>query len=163
LPAGHEVHYSILQDAARFAIIKVPPNLALGIVAMQIIGMGTEIVECLRIGQMIERHGELFLTRVYTVREIQCCRAKKQVTEQFAERWAAKEAIVKCLGTGWRRGLNWTDIEVRHVPEMGPKVYLCGSAKDRAIVREIGEILLTMAHCRAYATATAIAVKGDRQ
>jgi holo-[acyl-carrier protein] synthase len=125
---------------------------------MRILGAGTDIVECVRIGKMIERHGESFLTRVYTAREIRYCRGKKHVTEHFAERWAAKEAIWKCLGTGVRPGLSWTDIEVRNLADEAPKVYLCGPAKERTIALEISDILLTMAHCRAYATATALAL-----
>ena len=80
---------------------------------MEIIGIGTDIVECLRIGRMIEQYGELFLNRVYTEREIRYCQERKRATEHFAGRWAAKEAILKALGVGWRRGLAWTDVEVR--------------------------------------------------
>ena len=66
--------------------------------------IGTDIVECLRIAQMIERHGELFLTRVFTPREIEYCSSRKAATQHYAGRWAAKEAILKALGTGWSRG-----------------------------------------------------------
>lgn len=127
---------------------------------MEIIGIGTDIVECLRIGRMIEQHGELFLNRVYTEREIRYCRSRKHSTEHFAARWAAKEAILKCLGTGWRKGLSWTDLEVRNEPSGLPRVLMCGAARDHAQGLRISEILLTMSHCRAYATATAIAVRG---
>ena len=72
---------------------------------MDIVGIGTDIVECLRIGRMIEQHGELFLTRVYTEREIRYCQERKRAVEHFAGRWAAKEAVLKALGVGWRRGL----------------------------------------------------------
>ena len=125
---------------------------------MDILGLGTDIVECLRIGRMIEQHGELFLRRVYTDREIRYCQARKHAIEHFAGRWAAKEAILKALGTGWARGIGWTDLEVRNVAEGGPKVYICGVAKEVAIARGIGDILLTISHCRAYATATALAL-----
>ncbi len=73
---------------------------------MSIVGIGTDIVECLRIAQMIERHGELFITRVYTPHEIEYCQSRKQGTQHFAGRWAAKEAVLKGLGTGWRRGIS---------------------------------------------------------
>jgi holo-[acyl-carrier protein] synthase len=125
---------------------------------MEIIGIGTDIVECVRIGQMIEKHGELFLTRVYTAREIRYCQSKKHATEHFAGRWAAKEAILKCLGTGWQKGLGWTDLEIRNEPDGGPKVYLGGAAKERAKKLRVSDILLTISHCRAYATATALAL-----
>jgi holo-[acyl-carrier protein] synthase len=126
---------------------------------MEIIGIGTDIVECLRVGRMIERHGELFLTRVYTEREIRYCQERTRTTEHFAARWAAKEAILKCLGTGWHRGLAWTDMEVRVEAGGRPRVLLCGSAKDLAQTLRINDILLTLAHCRAYATAYALAVR----
>ena len=62
---------------------------------MAVLGIGTDIVECLRIAQMIERHGELFLNRVFTPREIEYCSARKAATQHYAGRWAAKEAILK--------------------------------------------------------------------
>ncbi|HZU38210.1 MAG TPA: holo-ACP synthase [Gemmataceae bacterium] len=126
---------------------------------MQIVGIGTDIVECLRIGRMIEEHGEQFLTRVYTEREIRYCQARKHAVEHFAGRWAAKEAILKCLGTGWRGGISWTDIEVRNNPDGKPHVLVCGGAKDYMQRLRIGDILLSISHCRAYATAYAIALR----
>ncbi|MBY0523710.1 MAG: holo-ACP synthase [Gemmataceae bacterium] len=126
---------------------------------MDIIGIGTDIVECLRIGRMIEEHGEYFLNRVYTEREIRYCQARKHATEHFAGRWAAKEAIMKCLGTGWRRGIAWTDMEVRNDFSGQPRVHMCGAARDQAESMHISDILLTISHCRAYATAYAIAVR----
>ena len=130
---------------------------------MEIVGIGTDIVECLRIGRMIEHHGELFLTRVYTQREIRYCQARKHATEHFAGRWAAKEAVLKCLGTGWRRGLCWTDMEVRNDPQGKPCVLMRGGARDHAQLLHISEILLSISHCRAYAIAYAIAVSGTAQ
>ena len=58
-----------------------------------VLGIGTDIVECLRIAQMIERHGELFINRVYTPHEVQYCQSRKQATQHFAGRWAAKTAV----------------------------------------------------------------------
>jgi holo-[acyl-carrier protein] synthase len=126
---------------------------------MEIVGIGCDIVECLRIGRMIEEHGELFLTRVYTEREIRYCQSRKHATEHFAARWAAKEAILKCLGTGWRKGIAWTDVEVRNDFNGRPMVYMCGAAKDISEQLGIADIHLTLSHCRAYATAYAIAVR----
>ncbi len=127
---------------------------------MEIVGIGTDIVECLRIGRMIEEHGELFLTRVFTAREIGFCQARRTVTEHFAGHWAAKEAIMKCLGTGWRRGIGWTDLEVRNSPAGQPRVCLRGAARDLARRLGVSDILLSLSHCRAYATATAVALRG---
>jgi holo-[acyl-carrier protein] synthase len=125
---------------------------------MRIIGIGTDIVECVRIARMIERHGEMFLERVYTPREIRYCQGRKRSTEHFSGRWAAKEAVLKCLGTGWRKGLSWTDMEVRSDAVGNPRLHLCGAARDRAKELQIADILLSIAQCRAYATAYALAV-----
>jgi holo-[acyl-carrier protein] synthase len=130
---------------------------------MEIVGIGTDIVECLRIGRMIEQHGELFLTRVYTPREIRYCQARKNATEHFAGRWAAKEAILKCLGTGWRKGICWTDMEIRNDTNGAPKLHLGGAAKERAQSLHIADVLVSISHCRAYATASAVAVSNVQQ
>jgi holo-[acyl-carrier protein] synthase len=125
---------------------------------MEIVGIGTDIVECHRIGRMIERHGEVFLTRVYTEREISYCRERKRSTEHFAGRWAAKEAILKCLGTGWSKGISWTDIEIRNDTAGRPRVLMCGGVKELTHKLRIADILVSISHCRAYATAYAVAV-----
>jgi holo-[acyl-carrier protein] synthase len=128
---------------------------------MEIVGIGTDIVECLRVGRMIERHGELFLRRVYTDREIRYCQARRRAVEHFAGRWAAKEAIFKCLGTGWKRGLDWTEIEVANSHEGKPEVHLGGATKETAVALRIADILLSISHCRAYATAYALALRAS--
>jgi holo-[acyl-carrier protein] synthase len=130
---------------------------------MEIAGIGTEIVECLRVGRMIEEHGELFLLRVYTEREIRYCQSRQRTTEHFATFWAAKEAILKCLGMPWRRGLSWTDMEVRLEAGNRPQMMLCGAAKDITQEQRIGDILLSLSHCRAYAVAYAIAVRMPKE
>src|SRR5262249_52774309 len=125
---------------------------------MDILGIGTDIIECPRIGRMIEQHGELFLRRVYTEREIRYCQARKHAIEHFAGRWAAKEAILKAIGTGWSRGIAWTDLENRNGSNGQPRVLVCGGAKEAALQRGIANILITISHCRTYATAYALAV-----
>lgn len=125
---------------------------------MDIVGIGTDIVECVRIRQMIDRHGELFLARVFTEREVRYCQRSKNATEHFAGRWAAKEAVLKCLGTGWSKGLCWTDIEVANDPDGRPRVRLYAATRDFARQLLITEILLSISHCREYATAYALAV-----
>jgi len=93
-----------------------------------IVGLGTDIVEIVRIGQMIERHGELFLQRVYTEAEIQYCQTKRGAIEHYAGRWAAKEAVMKTLGTGFTKGVGWTDIEVANMQSGQPIINLSGGA-----------------------------------
>jgi holo-[acyl-carrier protein] synthase len=125
---------------------------------MEIVGIGTDIVECLRIGRLIEKHGEQFLSRIYSEREIHFCQARKRPLEHFAGYWAAKEAILKCLGAGGRT-VAWTDIEIRTEAGTGtPRVVLRGALKELALRHNIGSILLSTSHCRAYATAYATAV-----
>lgn len=130
---------------------------------MRIVGIGTDIVECLRIAQMIDRHGELFVNRVYTPAEIRYCQSRKQATQHFAGRWAAKEAILKALGTGWRRGISWRDMEVRNDEQGRPQVALRGAVRD--LVEQLGvrEILVSISHCRSHAMAYALALGSDAQ
>ena len=125
---------------------------------MAILGTGIDIVECLRIAQMIERHGELFINRVYTDHEIEYCRGRKAATQHYAGRWAAKEAVLKALGTGWARGLSWTDMEVRNDEAGRPSVRLGGGAREVCEKLGITDIMITISHCRTHATAFAIAV-----
>jgi holo-[acyl-carrier protein] synthase len=128
-----------------------------------IVGLGTDITEVTRIGQMIERHGEHFLHRVYTEDEIRYCQRRKEYLQHYAGRWAAKEAVMKTLGTGWARGVGWRDIEVCSSRSGRPSICICGGAKEIAVTLGISEILITISHCRAYATATAIALGGQER
>lgn len=125
---------------------------------MEIVGIGSGIVECPRIGAMIERHGEQFLQRVYTEREIRFCQGRRRAIEQFAAHWAAKEAVMKALGTGRVEGVAWSDVEIRLGPRGRPMVLVGGPAKDVVRRRKVADVLLSMAHCRTYATAHATAV-----
>jgi holo-[acyl-carrier protein] synthase len=124
---------------------------------MQILGIGTDIIEVLRIAQMIERHGELFITRVYTDDEIEYCSARKAATQHYAGRWAAKEAVLKAIGTGWVRGISWRDVEVRNQPGGAPVVALRGGAREVVERRGIRRLHITISHCRCHAVAYAIA------
>lgn len=123
-----------------------------------IIGLGTDIVEIVRIGRMIERHGELFLNRVYTEDEIRYCQRRKHSYENFAGRWAAKEAVMKALGTGFIRGIGWQDVEVCSQKSGRPTIMIRGGAREMADQLGIRDMLITISHCRAYATATAVGV-----
>jgi holo-[acyl-carrier protein] synthase len=125
---------------------------------MEIVGVGSGIVECLRIGAMIERHGELFLQRAYTEREIRYCQSRRRATEQFAAHWAAKEAVLKALATGSIDGVSWFDVEIRVGPRDRPTVLVGGPAKDVIRRLKVADVLVSMAHCRTYATAHATAI-----
>jgi len=127
-----------------------------------IIGIGTDITECLRIARMIERHGDLFLSRVYTSREIQYCTNRKQTTEHFTGRWAAKEAVLKAIGTGWRRGISWRDMEILNDRSGKPTLSILGGVREVAEELRIAKLLVTISHCRTHATSTVIAVGPDK-
>lgn len=130
---------------------------------MNITGIGTDIVECLRIAQMIERHGELFLTRVYTPFEIEYCSSRKAATQHYAGRWAAKEAVLKAMGTGWAKGISWLDIEVRNDEGGRPSIRLAGASRDICEQRGVREMLISISHCRSHATAYALAIGTDNE
>ncbi len=124
-----------------------------------IVGLGTDIVEIDRIASMIERHGPAFLDRVFTAAEREYCSAKKHAAQHYAGRWAAKEAAMKALGTGFITGIHWHDFEVLPERSGAPRLTLTGGAAEHAKRLGIDEMLITMSHCKAYATATAVGVR----
>jgi holo-[acyl-carrier protein] synthase len=79
-------------------------------------------------------------------------------TQHFAGRWAAKEAVMKALGTGWIRGINWRDIEIGNDAGGRPVVSMRGGVRDVVESLEISEMLVSISHCRSHAVAYAIAV-----
>jgi holo-[acyl-carrier protein] synthase len=125
---------------------------------LNVLSIGTEIVECLRIARMIQRHGELFINRVYTPAEVRYCHSRKQAMQHFTSHWAAKQAILKMLGVSKQRGIDWRDIEVRLRPGGTRAVGLQGGVRDLVVSRGIREILLTMSHCRSHAVAYVMAI-----
>ncbi len=124
----------------------------------EIIGIGSDIAECLRIARMIERYGETFLRRVYTPEEIRYCQGRAEATQHFTGHWAAKEAILRALGTGWRGGIAWRDVEVRNTPGSRPIVAVQGGVKEAVEKSGITKLLISISHCRTHATAYAIAL-----
>jgi len=126
-----------------------------------IVGLGTDIVEIVRIGRVIERHGEAFLHRVFTDDEIRYCQQRREYLQHYAGRWAAKEAVMKVLGTGFAPGIGWKDIEVASKPSGQPYMLLHGGVKELVDRLGISEVLISISHCRQYATATAIGVRHD--
>ena len=123
-----------------------------------IIGIGTDIVEIERIREMIERHGDHFLNRCFTPNEIEYANRHRDSFVRFAGRWAAKEAVVKALGTGFVQGITFHDIEVISLHTGQPTVQLSGEALQISQQLKIVEVKLTISHAREYATATAIGV-----
>ena len=123
---------------------------------MAIIGVGTEIVECVRIAKMIETHGEQFLERVYTPHEIEYCLRTANATQHFARRWAAKEAAMKAMKCR-NQGVRWTDIEIVVSPGEGPCMAVSGAAASWAEQIGVEKLHLSMGACRTHATAYVIA------
>ena len=121
-----------------------------------IIGMGVDIAEVGRIRRAIERYGEVFLRRVYTGREREYCERFKNKYERYAGRFAAKEAAMKALGTGWRRGVRWRDIEVVRENSGKPALALKGAAKRIAEDLGVRNISITITHSGNLALAEVI-------
>ena len=111
-----------------------------------IVGLGVDITEVNRIEAALARFGDHFLNRVYTPAEIAYCRRHRNQAERFAGRFAAKEAAMKALGTGWSLGVRWVDIEVVREPSGKPTLKLSGAS--RAIADRLGvhHIALTITH-----------------
>ena len=95
-----------------------------------IVGTGIDIAEVERVRQTIERFGRRFTERVFTAEEIRYCESKANKVERYAARFAAKEAAMKAIGTGWDRGVTWRDVEVRRVPGSRPTIAFHGKAAE---------------------------------
>jgi holo-[acyl-carrier protein] synthase len=124
---------------------------------MSVVGIGTHIVECLRIAQLIERHGELFIARVYTPHEIEYCSARLAATQHYAAHWAAKEAVLKAFGKEGRRGIVVHEIEIRCERNGTTSVFLRGAARDAMRRAGISKLHASLSHCRTHAVAHVIA------
>jgi holo-[acyl-carrier protein] synthase len=121
---------------------------------------GIDIVEVPRIARMLREHGERFLERCFTAAEREYCLAGKRRDEHLAGRFAAKEAVLKALGTGWKNGIAWTDVEVVRDQSGAPSVRLHGPAARLAAERGIGVWSLSLSHTAGYAVASAIGLEG---
>ncbi len=107
---------------------------------------------------MIRKHGEVFLDRVFTADEQGYCSRHKASDQHYAGRWAAKESILKALGTGWAKGIGWTDLEIFHLEGGKPQVRLHGVAEVVAEKLGIREVMISISHTSTTAIAFAIAV-----
>ena len=125
---------------------------------MNIIGHGIDIVEIKDIKELIERSGEHFETRCFTARECSAAGSDANRIEYLAGRFAAKEAVLKAIGTGWSKGISWTDIEIQRLPTGKPLVMLFGRGQEIAAELGIAMWFLSISHTPSYAVASAIAV-----
>ena len=111
-----------------------------------IVGLGADIAEVDRIEAAIARHGRAFLERVFTPQEIAYCERHRARGERYAARFAAKEATMKALGTGWSRGVRWVDIEVTREASGRPTIELRGAARQHAERMGVSRILVSLTH-----------------
>jgi holo-[acyl-carrier protein] synthase len=118
-----------------------------------ILGIGVDLCEVDRIEAAIGRHGERFVDRIYTPAERAYCESKPNQMERFAGRFAAKEAAMKAIGTGWRRGVAWRDFEVSRAPSGQPIIHFHGEAARIAAAMGVRRALVTITHTKAMAMA----------
>jgi holo-[acyl-carrier protein] synthase len=111
-----------------------------------IVGTGVDLAEVPRIRQSIERFGDKFIKRIYTPAEIAYVERKANKFERYAARFAAKEAGMKAIGTGWRRGVTWQDFEVANLPSGKPTLRLHGVAAQFAGKLNVRNISLSLTH-----------------
>jgi holo-[acyl-carrier protein] synthase len=121
-----------------------------------IVGLGLDIAEVDRIEAAIGRRGAAFLERLYTPSEVAYCESHKDKFERYAARFAAKEAAMKALGTGWSRGVRWRDIEVAREPSGKPTLRLEGVARQIAQRMGVNNISLSITHSGNLALAQVI-------
>lgn len=125
---------------------------------MRLIGHGIDLMEVERFTRSLDEHGDRFLERVFTPREREYAADSKRRNEHLAARFAAKEAVLKALGTGWSQGIAWTDVEVVLLPSGQPTVHLHGKAMEIAITMGVNQWSLTLTHTSSMAAASAIAM-----
>ena len=116
-----------------------------------VVGIGVDLVETARIAESIEQHGDRFIRRLYTAGEIAYCEKFKAKAERYAARFAAKEAAFKALGTGWRQGVRWLDVEVINQPSGKPELLLHGRAREIARTLGVARTSISISHADQYA------------
>lgn len=121
-----------------------------------IVGIGIDIAEVPRIAASIARFGDRFLQRIFTEGEIRYCDAKANRAERYAARFAAKEAAMKALGTGWNYGVRWRDIEVSRKPGGRPTLLFHGKAAEFAAKLKATNVALSLTHTAEEAIAQVI-------
>ena len=112
--------------------------------------VGVDLVEVDRVQKAVERWGDRFLRRVYTEAEIEYCFRKGEKYRSLAARFAAKEAVMKVFGTGWKHGVRWADIEVVRRPGAAPEIALHGQSR---VLGRNGRFLVSLSHTDQHAIA----------
>jgi holo-[acyl-carrier protein] synthase len=125
-----------------------------------IVGIGVDLCEVDRMEAAIARHGDRFLTRIYTSAERAYCESKLNRMERFAGRFAAKEAAMKAIGTGWRRGVAWRDFEVARAASGQPVILFHGVARKIADELGVKRALVSITHIKSMAMAQVVLEAG---
>ena len=121
-----------------------------------IVGTGIDIVEVPRMAAALERFGERFTRRIFTAAEICYCDSKVNRAERYAARFAAKEAGLKAIGTGWRSGISWRELEVCREPGGRPTLVFTGRAGEIATALGAKRAFLSLSHTSEHAIAQVI-------
>jgi holo-[acyl-carrier protein] synthase len=121
-----------------------------------VLGLGTDLIETERVHESMNRFGDRFLERIFTVGEIAYCTRKKNAAESFAARFAAKEAAAKALGTGISRGVSWKEFEVKREKSGRPTLHLSGRAAELAAAMGVRRVQLSLTHSRELAMAVVV-------
>ncbi len=124
-----------------------------------IIGSGIDIIQVERIKKAVEKHGDSFLRKVFTGKEIEYANSKRFAYQHLAARFATKEAVLKAFGGGWSRTMPWKDVEVVNEASGKPNIILHGAAKKVYNKKKVGKILISMSHTKDHAVANAILVE----
>ena len=120
-----------------------------------VVGLGVDIVEIDRVRKALENQPNM-VERVFTPGEAEYCAARQNQYQHFAGRFAAKEAALKALGTGWAHGIRWRDVEVSSEPSGRPRIHFHGKAEAALESLGVGSALLSITHARTYAVAVVI-------
>ncbi|HOQ05414.1 MAG TPA: holo-ACP synthase [Anaerohalosphaeraceae bacterium] len=125
---------------------------------MKILAHGIDLVEFGRLEQLLQRHGARAMERIFTAKEQADAQGLRNRLERLAGRFAAKEAVMKLVGSGWRDGVAWTDVEVVNDAAGRPVVNLTGRLKELAEKQGIEQITLSITHTDRFAIASAVAL-----
>lgn len=126
-----------------------------------IFGIGVDLIEIQRIQENLERHGERFEAKVFTPLEREYCRRMPIPAQHYAARFAAKEAFLKALGTGWAKGVTWQDVGIENLPSGMPRLVITGRARELADECGVGNMHVSLSHSRGHAVAVVVLEKAD--
>lgn len=121
-----------------------------------ILGIGTDIIEVKRVGDIVQRHGDRFVRRIFTETEIGYCSARKNSAMHYAGRFAAKEAAFKAMGRGWGGEVSWRDVEVVNLPSGAPQIFFYGKALETITQMNMVRAFVTISHIEEFATAVVV-------